>query len=100
MHPRILKLAVSLLGLLAAVGCKRKASPDECSGLVSHYAELVVRETKPDASPETVAGERTRELTEAQQDEAFRNCPTEVTADELSCAMRATTTQAVLHCLE
>lgn len=82
------------------LGCKRKASTDECAALVAHYAELVVREAKPDASPEVVLAEKAREQREAQSDEAFRNCPTEVSAEELACALRAQTTNAVLRCLE
>jgi hypothetical protein len=85
---------------LFAVGCKRKASPAECEVLLDRFATLVVKEKHPDAGAPLVESEQRRERDEAKHDEAFRNCPSEVSREELDCAMKAPTTEAMLKCLE
>jgi hypothetical protein len=84
----------------AASGCRKKATAQQCGELVDHFAGLVVAERFPDAGADAIAAERTRERAEANGDDAFKNCPSEVQADELACAMKATTSSAVLKCLE
>ena len=83
-----------------AAGCKPKASPAECDRLVERYAELVVREKFPDASAGTVKAEQDREKAEARGDDAFKNCPSEVSRAELDCAMAAPSADAFEKCLE
>jgi hypothetical protein len=85
---------------LASAGCKPKASSSECDALLDRYAQLVVVEKFPDASSEQIEGERARERTEARGDDAFKNCSSEVSRAELECAMKATTPDAMLKCLE
>lgn len=88
-------------GIVLALGaCKRKASPEECDKLLDRYATLVVKEKHPDAGAAVIDAEQQRERDEAKRDEAFRNCPSEVSREELDCAMKATTTEAILKCLE
>ena len=95
-----LMMAAAVLASMVVVGCKKKVSQAECSAIVDHYARLVVTERLPDASAETVRMEQDRERQEAQGDDNFRNCTTEVSADEYACAMRAATADAVEKCLE
>ena len=54
----------------------------------------------PDASAGQVEAERQREKVEARGDDAFKNCPSEVSQAELSCAMQAKTADAFEKCLE
>jgi len=90
----------AVLLLVLATSCKKKVSSKQCDELLDHYAELVVRERFPDAGPDVVAAERTRERTEAKGDDAFKNCTSEVQLDEHACAMKATSPEALVKCLE
>ena len=87
--------AVSGLG-----GCKKKVSQAQCDQLLDHFAELVVKERYADAGPEAIAAERARERQEAKNADEFRNCPTEVQANEHECAMHAQSSDALIKCLE
>ena len=99
-------LAVAIgatLAVLAAApfaACKPKASESECDALLERYARLVVTEKHPDASAAEVAAEQQREKTEARGDDAFKNCSSEVSREELRCAMQAPTADAFTKCLE
>jgi hypothetical protein len=88
------------LACLAAGACKPKATESECDQLIDRYARLVVTEKHPDASPDDIAIEQRREKTEARGDDAFKNCSSEVSRDELRCAMQALTADAFEKCLE
>jgi len=92
-----------LVASLAAVGmvtsCKRKVSEQQCDELLDRFAELVVKERFPDAGLEVIATERLRERGEAKGDE-FKNCTSQVQADEYACAMKATSSEALIKCLE
>jgi hypothetical protein len=90
--------ALAVCGLLAA--CKSKVTPAQCDLLVDRYAQLVVNEKFPDASAEMIRSERERERSEAHADDTFKNCSSEVNEPEFSCAMRATTADALEKCLE
>jgi len=91
---------VALLAFLAALGCKKKATAAQCEAIVDRYAELVVKETMPDASAEAIAAERAREKSEAHGDDAFKNCASELEPDDYACAMKAKTPDALEKCLE
>ena len=86
--------------LVALANCKPKASAAECDQLLERYARLVVSEKHPDASPGDIAAEQQREKGEARGDDAFKNCSSEVSRDELRCAMQAQTADAFEKCLE
>jgi hypothetical protein len=90
---------VALAAVLALAGCRKKASSTECDQLIEKYAELVVKENFPDAGPEDIATERAREKSEAKTDE-LKNCTSQVQENELACAMKATTSNGVIKCLE
>ena len=97
---RRVALLVVVAAALSATGCKAKASSSQCETLIDRYAELVVTEKFPDASAGQVEAERQREKVEARGDDAFKNCPSEVSQAELSCAMQAKTADAFEKCLE
>ena len=88
------------LALLAPPGCRRKVTPSQCETLVAHYAEVVVRGEMPGASDDVVRSEQKRVREEANGDEGFRNCTTEVGPGEYACAMAAATPDAIEKCLE
>lgn len=97
----VLALGVAALPLcLVLGGCRKKASARECDQMLDRFAELVVKEHFQDAGADTIAAERARERKEAQGDDAFKNCTSEVQADELACAMKAETSEKLIKCLE
>jgi hypothetical protein len=85
---------------LAVVACKPKATQAQCAELVDRYADLVVREKAMDASPDQVKAARDRERDEARGDDVFKNCRSEVSQSEYSCAMKASTAEQLVKCLE
>jgi hypothetical protein len=97
-------LALSVIGSLAGGGalggCKKKVTQKQCDELIDRFAGLVVKERFPDAGPDEIAKERTRERTEAKGDDAFKNCTSEVQTDEHACAMKAATSEGMIKCLE
>ena len=99
---RLAWLLVLVVAALTASlsGCKQKVSAKQCEELVDHFSELVVKERFPDAGTVEIAKERARERAEAQGDDAFKNCTSEVQANEHACAMKASSSEAVIKCLE
>lgn len=95
----VFALVCAVLGAFGS-GCRKKVSAKECDVLLDRFAELVVKERFPDAGAEVITAERNRERSEAKGDDAFKNCTSEVQADEHACAMRATSSEAMLKCLE
>jgi hypothetical protein len=102
--PEVSRLAVGglVLAMLAggASACRKKASQKQCDELIDRFAELVVKERFPDAGAAEIQKERDREKNEAKADQAFVNCTSEVQADEHACAMKATTSEGLIKCLE
>ena len=82
------------------LSCKRKVSQKQCDELLDRFSTLVVKERFPDAGADALAAEQTRERAEAKSDDAFKNCTSEVQADEHACAMKAATSEALIKCLE
>lgn len=95
-----LLLVATLAMFGSATACRKKVSQKQCDELLDRFAELVVKERMPDAGAEALAAERTRERGEAKSDDAFKNCTSEVQADEHACAMKAQTSEALIKCLE
>ncbi len=91
-------LLATVLGCLS--GCRPKATETQCDQLLDRYAQLVVTEKFPDASPEQIGSERDREKREARGDDAFKNCSSEVSQAEFACAMRAPNADVFEKCLE
>jgi hypothetical protein len=95
-----LLLVATLATFGSMASCRRKVSQKQCDELLDRFADLVVKERLPDAGPEALAAERTRERSEAKSDDAFKNCTSEVQANEHACAMTATSSEALIKCLE
>ncbi len=93
-------ILLALLLALPSSACRDRVSRAQCDELLSHFAELVVREKLPNAPPEAVRAEQAREREEAARDDNFKNCTTELRAEEYRCAMVARTTEALIKCLE
>lgn len=95
-------LLVLLFALLAGTAFiwRQKVSQAQCDALLDHYAELVVKEQYPDAGPQEIAAEKQRERSEAKRGDEFKNCTSEVQSSEHDCAMKATTSEGVIKCLE
>jgi hypothetical protein len=92
--------AIIVTAASGAAACKKKASAQECDALLDHFAELVVKERFPDAGPEVITKERARERQEAKAADELKNCTSEVTPVEHACAMKASSSEAVIKCLE
>jgi len=97
---RIGLLLVASLALGGTTSCRKKVSAKQCDELLERFAELVVKERSPDAGPDVVLAERTRERNEAKSDDAFKNCTSEVQENEHACAMKAASSEALIKCLE
>lgn len=93
-------LLVASVALFAGTTCQKKVSQKECDELLDRFSELVVKERMPDAGAEQLAAERVRERGEAKSDDAFKNCTSEVQANEHACAMKAASSEALIKCLE
>jgi hypothetical protein len=93
-------LAAAACLACASIGCKERVSRSQCDELLVRFAGLVVKEKHPNASPEAIKAEEQREREEAARDDSFKNCTTELRADEYRCAMGATTAEGLLKCLE
>jgi hypothetical protein len=93
-------LLVALVVASASAGCKRKVTQDQCSQLLDHFAELVVKERFPDAGADAIRTERERERKEAVLANEFKNCTSEVQTNEFDCAMKAQSSDGVLKCIE
>ncbi len=89
-----------ILAIGAAPACKKKVTEKQCDELLERFAELVVKERFPDAGAPEIAKEKDRERNEAKADQAFKNCTSEVQTDEHACAMKATTSEGLIKCLE
>lgn len=98
--PFVLLVILSALLAGAAFVWRQKASQAQCDALLDHYAELVTKEQFPDAGPQEIAAEKQRERSEARRSDDFKNCTSQVQPSEHDCAMKATTSDAVIKCLE
>jgi hypothetical protein len=93
-------LTFVLMLALVVSGCRKKITAAQCEQLLDHFAELVVNERFADAGPEVIAAERARQRQEANNADEFKNCTTEVQANEHECALNAQTSEALIKCLE
>ncbi len=102
MHALVKASRLALLVTLAAapLACKERVTRAQCDEVLGRFAELVVREKFPAAPPEAVRAEQAREREEAARDDNFKNCTTELRAEEYRCAMAAANADALIKCLE
>ena len=84
----------------SATGCTKHATSAECSELLDRYVELLVREQDPKANDREISTKKGLTKEKAEHDPAFVNCPNEVTARQLRCAMSAPNVDELEKCLE
>jgi hypothetical protein len=95
------RVAALLFGSSAVLtGCRGRVTAGQCDELVGHYATLNVRERHPGMALSELRVEAEREQAAARNDDAFKNCTTEVTVPEYTCAAAAQTAASLLKCLE
>ncbi|MBK8218867.1 MAG: hypothetical protein IPK71_34490 [Myxococcales bacterium] len=88
--------AIVIAGLVASLGCKARATPADCDALVRHFAEVSAKESGLDpASPEV-----RKVVLSAKDDPDALACSSELEVRQVRCALSATTTEAILGCLE
>ena len=93
-------VGVLVAAALSGTGCKKKVTTAQCDELLDRFAMLVVREKLKDAPPEKLQAEQARERNEAQSDDNFKNCTTELSTEDFACAMGAKSAEAFVKCLE
>lgn len=82
--------------LVATWGCKRYATPADCEAVVKHFAELSAKESGLDpASPEVA-----HVVARAKDDPDALSCSSELERRHVDCALAASTSDAVMACLE
>lgn len=90
------RFALAFAGLVVPVGCKARATPADCDALVRHFAQVSARESGLDpASPEV-----RKVVLSAKDDPDALSCSSELEVRQVRCALSATTTEAILGCLE
>jgi hypothetical protein len=92
-----------LLGcaLVAAslVGCDRPLSADECTQLLDHYTELLVKTQSPGVTEEQLARAQREARAKASASRDFAHCNIKVSRRQFACAMAAPTVDEVERCL-
>jgi hypothetical protein len=101
-----LKRASALFVVLFAaptttLGCGRPLAEEECRTLIERYAELLVKEEEPSASPERVARVQTDARSLAEKNPAFElsSCSKKVSRKSYECAMHAGSVDAIEQCM-
>lgn len=79
----------------ASWGCHKRATAESCDALVRHFAELTARENGVDGGAEIA-----RVVAAAKTDPDALACTDEVDEAKVRCGLAATTTEAVITCLE
>jgi hypothetical protein len=93
--------ALVLLALLPAAlsACSRPLTQEECSRLLDHYVELLMRSDRPNAPAEEIVRLQSEARAKAAQDPEFASCATEVSRSQFECAMGASDADRVEQCL-
>ncbi len=91
---------VSLAVVTPACG-RRPVAEEECRTLVERYAELLVQEEEPGASPERIARVQTEARTAAEKNPKFElsACSEKVSRSSYECAMHAGSVDAIERCM-
>lgn len=102
--PRLIREARLLCAALSALplpACQKPLDALECRRLLDRYAELLVREEEPTATPERVAQVLEQARRVAAQDPRFEmaECPSRVPRRSFECAMNAPSVDTIERCL-
>ena len=75
--------------------------PAECTRLLDHYTELLIRQERPEASPEQVARKQEEARALGRRETLFEvgECEKHVSRRQYECAMAAPTVDDVERCL-
>jgi hypothetical protein len=84
-------------GLL--LGCGKPLDPDECSRLLDHYTELLVRQGRRSVSDEEVERLKAEARLRAAGSSDFSECSIKVSRRQWECAMKAPSVDEVERCL-
>lgn len=86
---------------LASTACRSPLTQVECTRLLDHYTELLVREENPEATPDLVAMHKEQARRAAAEDSRFEfaSCPDHVSRRSFECAMSAHSVDEVERCL-
>ena len=102
---RKLRVQKPLLGLLlgcaalAAQGCAKRPSHDECAALLDHYVELLVNSDRPGTNAAELEKLQLLARDKAKEDPEFAACSERVSRRELECAMSASNADVLEQCL-
>lgn len=85
----------------ASSACRSPLNKAECTDLLDHYTELLVREENPEATPDLVAIQKEHARKAASEDSRFDfgSCPRHVSRRSFECAMSASSVDEVERCL-
>jgi hypothetical protein len=89
--------AVATASLVA--GCHKPLTHAECSEMLDHYVELLVKSERPDATGEQIQHLQTEARHEAASDPNFASCASQVSRSEWQCAMSAQNPDQLEQCL-
>ncbi len=93
------RVTLSVLALLAAVGCGKRLEPPECQQLLDHYVELLLREDRPKSSAGEILRLQQEARKKAERDPAFHECSARVSRGSFDCAMAAQDANRLEQCL-
>jgi hypothetical protein len=102
--PRLIRKARLFCLALCALplsSCQKPLDSLECRRLLDRYAEMLVREEEPTATPERVAQVLEQARRVAGEDPRFEmaECPTRVPRRSFECAMNAPSVDTIERCL-
>ena len=86
---------------LTLSACGRPVAEEECRTLIERYAELLVKDEEPGASPERVARVQSEARETAERNPKFElsECSAKVSRESYECAMHAASVDAIERCL-
>lgn len=86
--------------LVVAAGCRpRGPSPAECDRLLDRYTELLLRADNPRVSAAEIERHQAETRRRAASHQAFRDCPREVSREQMDCALAAFNPDEIERCL-
>lgn len=94
MSPLALGVAVAALA-----GCHKPVTKAECSQMLDHYVELLVKSQRPDAHGARILRLQAQARHEAATDPNFASCTSQVSRSEWQCAMAAKNPDQLERCL-
>jgi len=85
--------------LVTVTGCGKPVLPEECRALLDRYVEKLVGSDRPGLSTGEVFRLQSEARKKAEKDQAFRDCPKQVSRRQMDCALQAETLDRMEICL-